>query len=257
MAPPLRRARVPGFPLAALSAILATGCAENLHALPRGAAGGGPPLSFWPPPEATSIWSADLGASADPGEGEPATSRSFGDVATCVDRAMSVAGYVDRRWFAVGAGYTHGFTLTTRLERAHADGTSLAGAARWAPRFPDAANLLWLNGARRITVAEGGRYRVFLVVFTDLPIGPDPRAAVWDAETWMEGGDETRPLDFPAAHRASPRYRLGVYVYEYESTPADSEGRFVEAGDARLPAAAHVARSGLGPGLLCGRAVAR
>ena len=52
--------------LAVLLALLAfgVGCGSNLRALKTGVVAGGPMLSFWPPPDATGVWSAPSAQSA-------------------------------------------------------------------------------------------------------------------------------------------------------------------------------------------------
>jgi hypothetical protein len=174
------------------------------------------------------------------------TSLPFGDVAKRVDGALQRTGYVDERWYTVGAHYSHGFTITTRLERINDDGTSKQGEERWSARFAEASHLTWLASARQPLLPSPGRFRVFLVAFTDLPLEPwSNRAPVWNEHTWMGGGLGSPMNDFPSARRVAHKYNLGIYIYEYQSNAADEEGQFVPSNEADLAADTHVRMSGL------------
>jgi hypothetical protein len=137
-------------------------------------------------------------------------------------------------------GHLHGFAVTTRLERIDDHGTPKLGLERWSSLYPESANLLWLLRAREPRLPGPGRYRAFLVAFTDLPLGPSSRPEVWNEETLMEASDS--PSELPAARRVSSRYRLAFFVYEYRARGAD-RGTFV--ATPALPAAVHVERAGL------------
>jgi hypothetical protein len=204
------------------------------------------PDSFWPPPNSTSMWIAD------PADVASLTNLPFGDIARRLDGALQRTGYADERWYTVGAHYAHGFTISTRLERINEDGTSKLREERWSERFGEASTLIWLGGARQLLLPAAGRFRVFLVAFTDLPLEPwSNRAPVWNEHTWMGGGGIAPMRDFPAARHVSGTYNLGIYVYEYRATDADGEGRFVpsDENEADLTGAAHVRMSGLAEAL--------
>lgn len=201
-----------------LAALLSVGCAEHLHLQTRGVVVGGPPLSFWPPPDSTWTWS---------GPAEAAPSRFLGEAADRVAVALRSAGYTDQRWYAVGARYAHGFVVTTRLERVLDDGAPEENGRRWSWRFPEASNLLWLEGARKTRLPDAGRYRVLLVAFTDLPIGATSRAPRRSEQTWMAERPDAPSTELPSTRRVSSDYRVGVYEYEYQSYASDTEGAFV------------------------------
>jgi len=213
-------------------ALLATGCAEHLVLLERNVTGL-PRTLFWPPPEATSVWASG-----------PAGSPTFGEAAERIARTFQVAGYGDEGWYPIGVDYTHGFALTTRLERTSDDGAPKPRLERWSALYPEASTLPWLAWARETRLPSQGRYRVFFVAFTDLPIGPSKRAPRWNEETLLASPDMP-PMSFPAARRASAGYRVGVYVYEYASDSPDGKGAFV-GSDSEVPAARHLERAGLG-----------
>lgn len=203
-----------------LGALLSVGCAEHLHLRVHGVVVGGPVLSFWPPPDSTWTWS---------GRAEAVPSRFLGEAADRVAVALRSAGYADQRWYAVGARYVHGFVVTTRLERVQDDGAPEEKGRRWSSRFPEASNLLWLEGARKMRLPGAGRYRVLLVAFTDLPIGATNRAQRRSEQTWMAERPDAPSTELPSMRRVSSDYRVGVYEYEYEyqSGASDSEGAFV------------------------------
>jgi hypothetical protein len=211
----------------ALAALLSVGCAQNLHLHPRGVLVGGPPLSYWPPPGSTWTWR---------GSTEAAPSRFLGEAADRVAATLRSTGYADQRWYAIGARYAHGFVVTTRLERVRDDGAPDEDRRRWSSSFPEAGNLLWLEGARQTPLPGAGRYRVLLVAFTDLPIGATNRAQRRSEQTWLAERPDAPSTELPATRRVSSDYRVGVYVYEYASGDPDGEGAFVphdEASSAR------------------------
>jgi hypothetical protein len=225
------------IPLAAL--LLSVGCAEHLHLVTRGVLVGGPPISFWPPPEATSTWSDAADAIAG---------RSLGEAADRIAAALRSGGYDDQRWYAIGARYAHGFVVTTRLERVQDDGAPHEAGGRWSSRFPEASNLLWLEGARRARLPGAGCYRVLLVTLTDLPVGATRIAQRRSELTWMVERPDVPSAELPPTRRASADYRVGVYVYDYAADAPDGEGALLscdEAPSAGLPAPAML----LGPQL--------
>jgi hypothetical protein len=99
----------------------------------------------------------------------------MGGAAARVKRTLDGAGYSDQRWYPIGVGHLHGFAVTTRLEQIDDHGTPKLGLERWSPLYPESANLLWLLRAREPRLPGPGRYRAFLVAFTDLPVDPSLR----------------------------------------------------------------------------------
>jgi hypothetical protein len=226
----------------AFAVVLLGGCAESFRA--RGVVAARSADSFWPPPDSTSVWIADAK------EVSSLSALPFGEVAKHVDGALRRTGYVDERWYTVGAHYAHGFSVTTRLERINEDGTSKQREERWSSRFAEASTLTWLASARQPVLPSPSRFRVFLLAFTDLPLEPPgDRAPIWNEHTWMGGGWSTPTADFPSARHVVGPYNLGFYVYEYESNGADEEGQFVPSNEANLTADTHVLMSGLSAAL--------
>jgi hypothetical protein len=109
---------------------------------------------------------------------------------------------------------------------------------RWCSLYPEASNLRWLEGARDPLLPSQGRFRVFLVAFTDLPAGRSGGAPRWNDETLMDAPD-LPVMHFPAERRAPSRFRVSAFVYEYAAGSADERGDFVPTDD-RLSAATHV-----------------
>ena len=146
-------------------------------------------------------------------------------VASKLELSLRAAGYADQRWYPIGAGHEHGFAVTTRLERVDLYRTPNS-AERWTPLFPEAANLKWLRLARTLPLLRSGRYRVLLIAYTDLPIGPSSIAPIWSEETIMDGPGATESFSARES-RVPPRlpigYGLGIYEYEYQWQ--DSEAR--------------------------------
>jgi hypothetical protein len=212
--------------LISLAALLSFGCAGQLRELERGVVTGGPPLSFWPPPDSTWTWTGSTEAAPGP---------ILGEAADHVAAALRSAGYTDQRWYAIGERYAHGFVVTTRLERVRDDGAPGEERERWSSLFQEASNLVWLERARRTRLPGAGRYRVLLVAFTDLPIGATNRAQPRNVRTWLAERPDAPSAELSPMHRVSSDYRVGVYVYEYQSSAPAGEGAFVP-GDGAPPA---------------------
>ena len=184
----------------AIATALAAGCAEHLHSIERSdtwSTG----ILFWPPPTATSVWLA-----------EPSASATLGDASGFIGEALRKAGYVDQRWFPIGAHYEHGFAVTTRLERIDEDGTPKSLVERWLPQYPEAASLRWLTGSAETYLPRPGRYRVLLVAFTDLHVPLQGGPQRWDQGTAMEG-PSLPSTELPARRRVRAGHRVGVGGY--------------------------------------------
>ena len=218
-----------------LTALVSMGCTGQLH---RSASVGASPCSFWPPPQSTSVSTAEVGSLAP--------RATLADVAAHMATVLRDAGHDRPRFYPVGLGYRHGFAITTRLESIDGDGRP-STHDRWSPSYPDASTLRWLAGARAPRLPRPGRYRAFLIAFTDLPIGHSSIAPVWNELTVMEGPgvvEDISPRDLPAERPASASYRLGFYVYEYRREDADAHGDFVPT-EASRSAVDHVRGAGL------------
>ena len=85
---------------------------------------------------------------------------------------------------------------------------------------------------------------MFLVAFTDLPIGVTNRGQPWREDTWMDERPREPRAELEASRVASADYRLGFYVYEYEAELPDAAGAFV-LSDEVLPVPAQLGRVGL------------
>jgi len=220
----------------ALGALCALGCATQRELIDRSASAGVSPCTFWPPPPSTSIAVSEKTSPLKPG--------SLHNVAHRIAAELRAAGYPEPRWYPIGLDYRHGFAATTRLEALTNDGTAKAEPERWSSLYPDAANLRWLTLARTIPLPRPGHYRVFLIAFTDLPIGASTLAPVWDENTVMDGPG------VHVAHRSGTidgstdlaGYRVGVYSYQYEREQDQAQGHRSErviqrSGTAELHAA--------------------
>jgi len=82
--------------------------------------------------------------------------------------------------------------------------------------------------ARKVPLPHPGRYRVFLIAVTDLPLGSSAIAPIWNEDTVMDGPGLENQKSSPSA--MGPKdlsgYKLGVYVYEYERQEAQIQGEF-------------------------------
>jgi hypothetical protein len=222
----------PNASVFAIALGLATGCAEHLHSIRQGS-GWSTHVLFWPPPDATSSWFRDAAPAAG----------TLGDAMASVARNLRQAGYADLRWFPIGANYEHGFAVTTRLEQTDQDGAAKPFADRWPAEYAEAANLQWLTDCRTPYLARPGRYRVFLVAFTDLHVPVPGRPVRVDTSTAMDGPDFPVTA-IPTRRRVTAAYRVGVYIYEYESGAPGEGGTFVSR-DEKVGPADQIKRSGL------------
>jgi hypothetical protein len=218
-------------------------CAESLRAQNRAGSARSADF-FWPPPRSTSLWIAD------PADAATLSSSRLGDAASRIVVALDRTGYTDERWYTVGAHYSHGFAVTTRLEGIDEGGRSKPPEERWSSRFGEASHLSWLATAREPLLPSMGRFRVFLLALTDLPLDPgSQRAPLWNEYTWMGGGGTVPTKDFPASRKLSGNFNLGIYVYEYESHASDGEGHFLSNDETDLVPDTHVRMSGLAEAL--------
>lgn len=148
-----------------------------------------------------------------------------------LDLSLQARGYLEQHWYPIGTGSSHGFAVTTRLERVgHGDGA--VSSERWSSLYPDAANLRWLVQARKPGLPSPGRYRVFLVSYTDLPIGRTNTAPTWNEETvmdWPGAIPSSSPRESGIPRRPAAGYRFGVYEYEYEWDELEQRGRLLQA----------------------------
>ena len=204
--------------LLVLVAVSLAGCAGNATLTGARSGGAKPKLCFWPPPRSTSLWTAETN--------QPLRDMSLADVGGDLAVALRRRGYLQQHWFPIGAGFVHGFAVTTRLEQLDDDG-SRPRSERWMAWQPEPANLFWLSEAMSVRLPRPGQYRVFLAAFTDLPIGATKTAPTWGPDTVMAGPEIPETLS--ATDLPRERYlksgRLGVYVYVYERNLGDDDGR--------------------------------
>ena len=200
------------------------GCAEQLHLLDRGPTGGVSPCSFWPPPPSSATWIVETSGTAE--------DESLSAVARRLELSLQGGGYSDQRWYPIGIGSNHGFAVTTRLEQV-ADNANRESSGRWSSLYPDAANLRWLMQARTPVLPRPGRYRVFLVSYTDLPIGPTTSAPTWNEETvmeWPDAAPSSSSRESAVPQRPAAGYRFGIYEYAYEWDDLEARGRLRPVG---------------------------
>jgi len=225
--------------LLATSTVAALGCATQRELIDRSASAGVSPCSFWPPPPSTS-----LALSRSP---LPAQAAGLTSVAKRIATGLDAAGYAEQHWYPIGLEYRHGFAATTRLEALNDDGAPKPQAERWSSLYPDAAHLRWLTLARKMPLPHPGRYRVFLIAVTDLPLGSSIIAPIWNEDTVMDGPGVSTEESLPLAIRGSrdlSGYRVGVYVYQYERRQDQAQGHSSARG-AAWSAAAQLQAAGL------------
>lgn len=193
------------------------GCSE-LQLQGRGAAGVSP-CSFWPPPPGSAIWLVN----------SPAADQSLRSVADELESRLRESGYSDQRWYPIGLGNSHGFAVTTRLEQI-GDGAGKEPRERWSRLYAEAATLRWLLLAREPLLPRPGRYRIFLVSYSDLPTGHTSNAPIWNEETLMDWPNAEHASSTPTDEvrpRSTMGYQLWVHEYEYAWDGAGARGRLL------------------------------
>jgi len=222
--------RVLGFPpLSVVAAVCClAGCSANASLTGARSPGARPQRCFWPPPPSTSLWVMPAGSSSG--------GQTMAEVGNALADALRRRGYAEQRWFPIGLAFAHGFAVTTRLEHVATEATT-AERGRWVSSYAEPANLFWLSGARSVPLPRAGKFRVFLVAFTDLPLALTTTAPVWTEDTVMAGPEIPEPLtaeDVPAGRHLKAGH-LGVYSYVYGRALGDDHGQFVAPHALRTP----------------------
>ena len=225
--------------LLAMSAFYASGCATQRELIDRSASAGMSPCSFWPPPPTSSVALTR----------KPLTAQTAGlnGVANRIATELDAAGYRKPHWYPIGLEFRHGFAATTRLEAVNDDATPKLEPERWSSLYPDAAHLRWLTLARRVPLPHPGRYRVFLIAVTDLPLVSSVIAPTWSEDTVMDGPGVSPQESVPGAIPSSSDlsgYGVGVYVYQYERREDQTQGQ-ASARASAWSAAAQLRAAGL------------
>ena len=218
--------------LLATCMVAALGCATQRELTDRSASAGVSPCSFWPPPPSTSV---ALSRNA-----MPARAAELNNIAKRIATELDAAGYPEQQWYPIGLEYRHGFAATTRLEALNDDAAPKPQSERWSSLYPEAASLRWLMLARKMPLPHPGRYRVFLIAVTDLPLGSSVNAPIWNEDTVMDGPGVSSQASSPVAIRGSrdlSGYRVGVYVYQYERQQDQVQGQSGASEGARSAAA--------------------
>jgi hypothetical protein len=197
------------------------GCAEPLHLMER-SPGISSPYSFWPPPPCSAVWLPPVAS--------PTGAERLGVVASRFSAALNGSGYADTHWFPIGSNYQHGFAVTTRLERLDRD--SSAPPERWSSLYPEPPTLRWLTFAQTPALPHPGRYRSFLIAFTDLPLPGGGAAPIWNEATLIDGpgAPERQSVPESAASRPVPSsYRFSIFEYRYEWDARQKRGKLLTA----------------------------
>lgn len=204
----------------ALVGLAQLACSEQLQLVDRRTTGGISTASFWPPPASTDTWELD-----------PSPGATLDEVASKLEQSLRGAGYTEQRWFPIGTEASHGFAVTTRLERLPESPTPRA-FERWSSMYVDAANLRWLELAHTTPLPRPGHYRVLLLSYTDLPVTPSDIAPSWNEHTlmdWPSAPERRSAADCRLARRKTPHYRFGIFEYEYEYDELERRGQRVDA----------------------------
>lgn len=173
------------------------------------------PQFDWPPPKASaqeSIPDKWL---------RTGTAPTLAEVADKFEKAIKLAGYRERSYYAV----PNGFALATQLEHIQPDGTPLPGDDRWTVGTPRVGNLSLLAFIKALASAPPGVYRVIVFVVTDAPWKQSPSApGEQQVMDWPGGGATGLPVSIGNLPFGE-NYRAEALVYEFrkgQSGPAQT-----------------------------------
>jgi hypothetical protein len=162
----------------------------------------------WPPPGA-SAW-AEIPDELIAQRAAPRP--TFGLVRDRLARALDAAGYTQRSFFRV----PNGFAVVTQLERIGDDG--VPARARW---YVSAGveSFSLEQYLRRLLFAEAGRYRLVVLVVTDVSISASgPNIAAREAAEMADKGFMNLPAEVAAAEY-SANHRSTALIYEFRKRP--------------------------------------
>ncbi len=180
-----------------------------------------PPPSFgedlprfeWPPPRPSARVEVprQLLAAGD--------SLRLADVGERLEEALRHAGYGDRSYYAVPAG----FALVSELEQIDEDGSPKAGGQRWSVKAPARPAFSLADYLRALFTSARGRFRIIVFAVTSEPIRHERAGADFEvAKDWLLSGNSKLPssigrLSYTSSHSCT------ALIYEFERSEAVSE----------------------------------
>jgi hypothetical protein len=187
----------------------------------------------WPPPKASAT------------EVLPATVfrpnvKTLGDVDKILSSALDTAGYVERGYFSVPAG----FAIVTRMEQIYHDGRPKPAPARFSTIPVPLTKFTLGDYFRALLTADPGYYRVMVLVvtphsFPQAEKAPTERAA----ETWRGGNDS---LTHPIAEKLNtPETKCTVLIYEFKKPAKAVDHEAVAMDPSDIDSRSHLKQSGI------------
>jgi hypothetical protein len=163
------------------------------------------PAFPWPPPRYSAFATIDRAWIA------PVESATLASVGARLERAFDAAGYGERSYFWIPAG----FALVSRLEQIRADATPVDPPGRWAVDAPVVHNG-FIDYVRALFNAPPGFYRLIVFAVTDQDFSASPRApSSSEAENWVSSGSLRLP-DSVGGQPYSARHYTTALIYEFE-----------------------------------------
>jgi len=141
------------------------------------------------------------------------------DVAERLEEALRHAGYGDRSYYAVPAG----FALVSELEQIDENGSPKAGEQRWSVKASARPAFSLADYLRALFTSARGRFRIIVFAVTSEPIRHEPAGADFEvAKDWLLSGNSKLPssigiLSYTSSHSCT------ALIYEFERSEAASE----------------------------------
>lgn len=148
------------------------------------------------------------------------------DVDATLSKALDLAGYTDKSYYAV----PQGFAMVTRLERIDADGTPMQEPTRWSMEKKPLSKFSFSTYLKALFTAEPGYYRVIVFVVTPVPFAQkDAVVTDADARVWLEGGLNKLPESIGSA-AYTDGFTCTALVYEFEQPATQKSGKIMMPG---------------------------
>jgi hypothetical protein len=185
----------------------------------------------WPPPKA-SAWAVVPNEFVLAGAATP----TYQEVESRLGRALDAAGYYQRSLFAA----PQGFAIVTQLERIDDSGTP-ANSSRW-QMGEGSATFSLVAYLRRLLYAEPGRYRLVVLVVSDVPFSTSGGYLTASEASDLAGrGANALPKEL-ARQAYSARHQCTALIYEFRKMP-NREPEFV--APSPLPGRDHLVRANI------------
>ncbi len=188
----------------------------------------------WPPPKASAFAKLPRSEIIPSGLSLP----QLNDAAHRLEQALDVAGYDQRRYYAIPGG----FALVTQIEQMRSDGTPKSAPDRWSVPVPHAKVVDLKSYLLALLTKPVGHYRVIAFVVTDRLIKQgEASLSEEEARGWTRDGGMGLPQEI-ATIPYSDTHEVGALIYEFEKKQDEAA---VLIQQSLLTGKTHLERSGI------------